>query len=86
MSDEIPERVIERVDAALLKYGNLPIRDGIKMAMSEVVAELVAAERHRARARINHLHSALESIRFNAEPYSTQVAAVALIGQDDWDD
>lgn len=48
MSDvTIPESVIERVDAAMLKYGNLPIRDGIKMAMSEVAAELVAAERER---------------------------------------
>lgn len=48
MSDvTIPEDVIARVDAAVLKYGNLPILDGIKKAMAEVVADLVAAERER---------------------------------------
>jgi len=40
-----------------------------------------------ALARIRHLQSALETIRLSAEeePQAAQVAAVALIGKEDWE-
>jgi hypothetical protein len=45
--EEIPEDVMKRIDAAVEKYGNQPVVSGIKMAMADVLSELVAEERER---------------------------------------